>query len=422
MKTLTVGKRIAIIRILGCLLLLLAVSDSSLAQRYRFRSPQRISGTHLSKGAVYRYSSVKSGTDALVRISNITSNTTLSDLDQTGDGYDEAFQPSVTVQGNREGYVEFEITFVNPNSTTPQTQSSVTVSGIDIDGLVSGGRAVHEFVGIDLGGGFVDYDLITGELAIEHIGTLWLCRNITARDFSGIDTTERTVMFSALNNNVSSFRLRIGIQNNSNAAQSRNASIYFAPFWYPRSALPVTPVVNFRGSETNNRINLEWQLTVPDRVHSCIVEKSIDGTQFNAVHEFTITPGSSIQAYNWSDPSTRVSRVVYYRLKIVLMNGDVTHSAVLPFPAQDNIGPLHVYPTHVTQRLTISFHAREAAVGYLEVANLQGRVVYRQQLQLQQGTNHFTAGPFGSLQPGIYAATIKTDSEIHSRQIIIGVH
>lgn len=421
MKTLTVSKRIAIIRIVGCMLLLL-VHYSSVAQDYRFRNPQRISGTHLSKGAVYRYSSVKSGTDALVRIANISSNTTLSDLDQDGDGYSDAFQPSVTVQGNREGYVEFEITFVDRNTSNPQVQSSITVSGVDIDGARSGNRPVHEFIGIDLGGGFVDYDLITGELAIENIGTLWMCRNITANDFSGIDTAERSVMFSALNNNVTTFRLRAGIINNSTSSQSRNASIYFGPFTYPRSALPVTPVVNFRGTETNNRINLEWQLTVPDRVHSCIIEKSIDGTQFNPVHELPIVPAGSIQAYNWSDPSTRISRVVYYRLKIVLRNGEITYSSVLPFPSQDNIGPLHVYPTHVTQLLNISFHAREEAVGYMEVSNLQGHIVYRQKLLLREGTNHFTAGPFGNLKPGIYAATIKTDREIHSRQIIIGVH
>src|SRR5690242_14060155 len=77
-------------------------------------------GTDLS---VYRFPSVTTNIDALVKITGRSSSlVTLVNIDASG-GFDKAFQPQVTynngnVSGNRSWWMEFSITFVNKNTTT----------------------------------------------------------------------------------------------------------------------------------------------------------------------------------------------------------------------------------------------------------------------------------------------------------------
>ncbi|HUS96402.1 MAG TPA: DUF4347 domain-containing protein, partial [Hyphomicrobiaceae bacterium] len=68
------------------------------------------SGVDLQVGAVYRFSGVSPGFDALVEISDMQ-NATLAQLDDSSQGVDRAFQPEIV--GNAAGsYVEFRIQFV----------------------------------------------------------------------------------------------------------------------------------------------------------------------------------------------------------------------------------------------------------------------------------------------------------------------
>lgn len=106
-----------------------------------FRNPVLESGTPLQVGAVYRFSTIATGTDALVRIDGISSGASLAVIDRDT-GLVDNFQPELVAVGP--SFADFTITFVASGSSTPLT-FDVSAAGIDIDGNNATIREYTEF-------------------------------------------------------------------------------------------------------------------------------------------------------------------------------------------------------------------------------------------------------------------------------------
>ena len=77
------------------------ISKTASAQELVFRNPALVSGTGGANNAVYRFSSVTSGVDALVKINGRSNNlVSLVAIDLSSSGFDKAFQPQVTYNNN----------------------------------------------------------------------------------------------------------------------------------------------------------------------------------------------------------------------------------------------------------------------------------------------------------------------------------
>ncbi|MDX2047186.1 MAG: hypothetical protein SFU87_10395, partial [Chitinophagaceae bacterium] len=146
---------------------LLIISLFTAAQPdYNFQNPVLYSGSDLQAGAKYRFSGVKSGVDALVTIKSLSPGVSLNQLDATSTGFKEAFQPFIRVDKNTNGFVEFEFTFVKAGLSLPVSMAYVAATPIDVDG--SGG--LYEQDQINMGGGYVNYDLLNTQLTMGQVG------------------------------------------------------------------------------------------------------------------------------------------------------------------------------------------------------------------------------------------------------------
>jgi len=71
------------------------------------------SGADGQLNAVYRQTNAHPGVDALVEIITVTEGMSILILDQSGSGYNDAFQPFIRKAGGyNEGLIEFQFTFV----------------------------------------------------------------------------------------------------------------------------------------------------------------------------------------------------------------------------------------------------------------------------------------------------------------------
>ncbi|HEX6427887.1 MAG TPA: T9SS type A sorting domain-containing protein [Niastella sp.] len=229
-------------------LLFFIVHFSANAQpRYDFRNSSKISGTSRQVGALYRFPNVRSGVDALVSITAITGGLTINTFDGTSSGFDEAFQPIITIPAHSSGYAEFNITFVTSGTTTPIIQTEIPITPIDVDGEAG---EVYEFDEIfRYSGSYVNYDLTGNEVQVSYpTANLVTGTNTGGITYDGVDTTAKEVMFSVVNANISSLVIRVGANNVSNQSHQRLRSIYFQKFTYPNSVLAIsvqtTPVGN----------------------------------------------------------------------------------------------------------------------------------------------------------------------------------
>ncbi|GAC1427634.1 MAG: hypothetical protein NVSMB7_04540 [Chitinophagaceae bacterium] len=117
------------------------VTNAQTSQELIFKNGVLTSGTAGENGAVYHFSSVMTGMDALVTINDRSSSAVrLVNLDLTNSGYDKAFQPQVTYgnnaspAGNTDWWMEFQVSFVKANTNVAAGLIAFNVTGLDIDG------------------------------------------------------------------------------------------------------------------------------------------------------------------------------------------------------------------------------------------------------------------------------------------------
>ena len=110
-------------------------------------TPTLVSGTNLQQGAVYRYTNVLPGIDALVTLAQFTNVTTLDQLDNPAT-FPARFQPVIRciATSNTTCWVRFDFQFVVSGGNTPALLPRVVASAQDVDGgNGTGTQGIREF-------------------------------------------------------------------------------------------------------------------------------------------------------------------------------------------------------------------------------------------------------------------------------------
>lgn len=390
-------------------ILLVMFSFSSFAQPdYDFSSGSLISGTDRQTGAQYRYKDVKPGVDAIVTITSISAGVKVSAID-AGSGYNEALQPTLDVDPLTSGYLEMKIDFVKGATFVLMNQLEIPVTCIDVDGVTG---SVYEFDQITWGASaYMDYDMIGTELTINSSPGWMSCRNIGGIDYPGRDTAAKQVMFSVINANLSSIFIRVGANNiNTSSVATRLRSIYFKKFIYANSFLAQPALLAFRGIEKNKTVELNWDLTTDHHLAKVVVEKNNSGS-FKPISEFWMNEAGKQLAFRYSD-NDPLTATTYYRLKMISPNGFIQYSNILAFrSANDNPQNFKVYPSVISSSATVSMQALKTGTTVFNLVDMSGRLVFQQNIALQEGTNQIAINGFEKLTTGNYIALVKNGNE-----------
>lgn len=406
-----------------CVLFLLAAVakkvSAQTAPLYNFSSYTLDSGTALTTGAVYRFSNVHTNVDAFVKVTAISGGMTLKDIDRTADGYGEAFQPEYRVSSTTNGYVDFKITFVIHNTSTPVLQPLVTATGLDIDGSTNSGKTLKEFNVIDMGNGVHEYNSFNSEIMISQVGSAFTGANYTGVLYGAlVDTAAKEVMYTVRSSNVTSFTYRVGADNQTTSTSTRYASLYFKDFTYQHFPLAISSLVSFDGYASKDRVNLNWELAL-DENKELVLERSYNASDFSAIAEYQLARSGSRKMFSYTDEETGSDRV-FYRLRSRTESGKVEYSNVLSFKMEtSSLNKLSVFPTLVRQSATVNIHVAAQTTGYLQVTDLNGRAVKQQQLSLKEGVNSISVNGFDHLPKGNYIVSVRTGQGLLSKQVII---
>lgn len=172
-----------------------------------FSNPTLESGTDLQVGAVYRFSNVAFGVDALVEITGFVNGGGLSIIDRDT-GLVNYFQPELLTSASGTGAADFQMSFVLSGASTP-VNLDIAASSIDVDG---NNQNLREYV---------EYE----DTSSGHIlnSTTQLDRNASAPTpgrnryesrtpavAPGIDPTAEDNIVTVFYTDVSSFEFRVG--------------------------------------------------------------------------------------------------------------------------------------------------------------------------------------------------------------------
>jgi hypothetical protein len=377
-------------------------------------------GTANQVGAQYRFTNVSAGTDAIVSITAISGNATISVLDNNSITGPAGFSPNITIPGNKTGWVEFTINFVIINTLTNKTVDSLYATAIDIDGT----STLKEMDVIDLGGGAASYVASNPEITVTQNGTAFTGLNVRGVDYPSIDTSAKVVMFTVKKNNVTTFIYRAGAVNTGSASSTRQKSIYFKNFYYPAGgALPVK-YLSFDAAAANSVVTLNWVTEQEINNDHFEVERSFDGLNFTTIA--VVLDGfatGSQKSYKVKDNAAELATkaVVYYRLKQIDVNGRVTYSNVLTVRLQSktNDVKMQLSPNPFVENLNIQFTSAENSKAQVQLLSVNGQKVFAQQAAVTKGSNSIQVQGLSKLVPGMYIAQLILNGVIIDNQKII---
>ncbi len=174
-------------------------------------------------------------------------------------------------------------------------------------------------------------------------------------------------------------------------------------------------IITFKAISFNQNVTLDWSVLCRQPVDYFIIERSIDGNNFSEIQ--TVQGRSMIneaESYNGIDNITGVtSNMIYYRLKTVLKNGNVSLSNIIIIKNNGQTKQtLQVFPNPVKNQLQLNILADKTCIANVYIIDVSGRIVSRFNEKLQQGNNSISWNGASYLSTGSYYLKLDIGGEV----------
>ena len=379
-----------------------------------FKNPTLHSGSAGQANAVYRFPQVTAGVDAFVTLVQRFGGATLSEIDNTTQGYGDAWQPVVSgpTSNGSFSYIRWRIELKNATTGAPVNYGCFSISAIDVDG---DNARTREFVEAK---GAISYNTMGNTvLTVTSAGdSIRGMGQVATR--SGIDTSAWDTNINFNFANVSAIEIKTGarvVSNNGTASPARYNCLFFrqigtAPEVSAFGPLPVR-YSSFSGNVSNQKVNLQWATELEINHSHFEVERSFDNRQFQTAGVVldALTRQGSTANYAFRDQHAAFNQysVVYYRLKQVDNDGKINYSQVLALRLrQDQAAGLVVAPNPFQSRFQVQVKSEQAGQARIQIQNLNGQTLVSKQAIVYAGQNTLQVDGLSSLSAGVYMARI----------------
>ena len=200
-------------------------------------------------------------------------------------------------------------------------------------------------------------------------------------------------------------------------------AFWFKSFSYQTPVQNKLPVIvsSFTAKKTNSTVLLNWSTEVEKNTSHFVVERSNNGTDFtDAGVIFTDGDADKHREYRFADDFKSIANtILYYRLKIVDLNGSYKQSAVRIIRVTDNkdaAARMIVYPNPVVNdvRITLPESWLDQPVT-IQVINSNGTEVKKVEMLRAGQTEIFV---IGNLPAGLYVIKASKGTEVAVQQLI----
>lgn len=186
---------------------------------------------------------------------------------------------------------------------------------------------------------------------------------------------------------------------------------YVALVWQCTGVLPVT-IIDFTAEKHDEYVLLKWYATYETNFKSYEVESSTDGINFTKIGAIA---GMNLANYTFTDDQLPNAKRVYYRIRMNDIDGKSSYSKTISV-LLNRENDVALYPNPVQQKLNIRLQQSITISNGLQVSDVTGRVVMRQ--QLKRGQQIFDLD-VSSLRPGQYFLKIVNGGEVINRSFTV---
>ena len=178
--------------------------------------------------------------------------------------------------------------------------------------------------------------------------------------------------------------------NVANTATRTNVTTFspFAVGTINAGGAPLAIKVNYFNAAKGNGVNtLNWAAACSSTEATFEIERSSDGVSFTTINSITATQARCAQPFSYDDNSN-VSALAYYRIKAIDYNGKISYTLIIKVGSQvKDMRLAGLLPNPVSNTAQLSITTAKKDKVELSIVSLEGKVVYRNTVQLQNGTS-----------------------------------
>ncbi len=179
----------------------------------------------------------------------------------------------------------------------------------------------------------------------------------------------------------------------------------------------------FTASLVNNSTSLNWSVTTNVGIKGFQVERSYDGVNFTPVPDGIVyTNAKGITNYNSTDYIGYLNNFfVYYRLKLIGINGEEAYSKVVKISSKENDkGMVIIVPNPVKEIMRLNVFSPTDATLELSIFDFAGRMMKTLNTNVQKGNTELTIDNFQNWPKGVYSLkTLLGDNLFVNKMVLI---
>lgn len=144
---------------------------------------------------------------------------------------------------------------------------------------------------------------------------------------------------------------------------------YVSAVWQCTGVIPVT-ITSFTAVKKNESVLLNWYATYETNFKEYEIQRSTDGINFSSIGT---VKGTNLSNYAFTDQHLPIGPVVYYRLKMIDIDGKYKLSRIAAVRFNNDFSNAIVYPNPTAGALTIKLFDALESNSVLQVTDIAGR-------------------------------------------------
>lgn len=188
----------------------------------------------------------------------------------------------------------------------------------------------------------------------------------------------------------------------------------------PQDVALAINLTSFVASKQDNSALLKWTTASEKNNDHFEIERSLDGVRFVKVG--TVAGNRTTNAshsYQFADPLTGLTGIVYYRLKDVDIDGKGSYSKIVALHLTGSISAkTSVYPNPFTDNIKINVQSSKEGSLVVKITSLNGQQVITKKVNIQAGQNTIVLSDVQQLATGVHLLQIITEEGMVSQKVI----
>jgi len=178
---------------------------------------------------------------------------------------------------------------------------------------------------------------------------------------------------------------------------------------------------DFRGVQKANQANLSWSVTNNQNARQYELERSTDMHSFVSVATITSLRHQIDASYTTTDDLSAIhSRNIYYRIKMVDINGNIEYSKIVAFAINDPLRPeLRISPNPADVMFNVSINGKANTSTRISIYDMTGKLVRNIAVNMQDGVNVFTVDGLDNFSKGVYLVKVSMPGLILTEKLLI---